>query len=93
MADLLGLQVSERFKSILTIVSIAGLLIGLGITWATLGAEVTALQVADLGLRARDERIELAQDRTEIIALDNQRALSAINAKIDILLEDRRTAP
>jgi uncharacterized membrane protein YphA (DoxX/SURF4 family) len=89
MADLLGVQVSARFKAILTLVACASMLIGLGVTWASLGAQITALQVADMGFATRDSRIELAQERTNIIALENQRTLAAIEAKIDILLKDR----
>jgi hypothetical protein len=95
MGDVLGTTARERMQSVLMIVTIASMLIGLGVTWATLGAEITALQVADVGLRANDTRIDAAQLRTEIVALDNQRALAAIDAKIDILLSerDRRAAP
>ena len=75
-------------------------------SWYVLGARVGALEVADVvsvqrvqtieaGSVSRDLRIEEAQDRTGLIVVENQRALAAIDAKIDILLSDRdrRNAP
>jgi len=89
MADLLGVEISARFRNILTIVAVVSVISVVATGWAVMGARTTALEVADVVLHSADARIELAQERTNLIALDNQQALAAIDAKIDILLGDR----
>lgn len=104
MADILRIKPSDRLRFVVSIITLAGMFVAVIGAWYVLGARVGALEVADTvsaqrvqtieaGSVSRDLRIEEAQDRTEIIVVGNQRALAAIDAKIDILLEDRRTAP
>ena len=103
MADILGakLKPSDRLKLILML---AGTLVTVIGAWYVLGARVGALEVADTvsiqrvqtieaGSVSRDLRIEEAQRGTHEVAIENQRFLAAIDAKLDILLEDRRNAP
>ncbi len=104
MADILSVKLNGRMRLALSIIAIVSALAALIGTGYALQARVGALEVADIvsvqrvqtieaGSVARDLRIEEAQDRTELVVVENQRSLAAIEAKIDILLSDRRTAP
>lgn len=106
MSDILSIKLNGRMRLALSIIGIVSALAALIGTGYALQARVGALEVADVvsvqrvqtieaGSVERDMRIEKAQDRTGLIVVENQRALAAIDAKIDILLSDRdrRTAP
>lgn len=95
MAEILGGKLNNKLGLILNAVAILAIIATLVGGWTLQGARLTALEVADVGFAARDLRIEQAQERTEAIAIENQRSLAAIEAKIDILLSDRdrRKAP
>ncbi len=104
MADILSVKLNGRMRLALSIIAIVSALAALIGTGYALQARVGALEVADIvsvqrvqtieaGSVARDLRIEEAQDRTELVVVENQRSLAAIEAKIDILLSDRRNAP
>ena len=93
MADIIGGKFNNKLVLMLNVVAILAVLATLVGGWTLQGARLTALEVADVAFQTRDLRIEGAQERTNIIAIENQRSLAAIEAKIDILLSDRRTAP
>ena len=103
MADILGakLKPSDRLKLILMLASTLVTVIG---AWYVLGARVGALEVADTvsiqrvqtieaGSVSRDLRIESEQSQMRDVLVELQQGQAAMDAKLDILVGDRRNAP
>ena len=82
----------ERIGTLVTVVTLVTLVFGLGVTWATMTAQVTALDLVDSGLMSRITRLETTIESTNQLALENQRTLATIDAKLDMLLKDWRAS-
>ncbi len=87
------IKLNDKLGLALNLVALLAIIATLVGGWTLQGARLTALEVADVAFQARDLRIEEAQRGTHEVAIENQRSLAAIEAKIDILLSDRRNAP
>lgn len=61
--------------------------------WTTIGARATALERADVAFAERVERIEAEQAQMRDVLVELQQGQAAMDAKLDILVADRRTAP
>ena len=104
MADILSIKLNGRARLALSIIGIVSALAALIGTGYALQARVGALEVADTvsiqrvqtieaGSVSRDLRIESEQSQMRNVLVELQQGQAAMDAKLDILVGDRRNAP
>ena len=80
-------------KLIATLLTLIAVIAAASAAWTTMAGRATALERSDEVLVERVLRIESEQAEMRGVLVVLQQGQAAIDAKIDILLEDRRTAP
>ncbi|KKN29613.1 hypothetical protein LCGC14_0842270 [marine sediment metagenome] len=88
---------TQRLERLLRVVVALLILItaiaGSSAAWTTIGARATALERADVVFTERVERIEAEQAQMRDVLVVLQQGQAGMDAKLDILVGDRRNAP
>ncbi len=80
-------------KLIVILLTLIGLIVAASAAWTTMEARATALERSDEVFMERVLRIESEQAQMRDVLVVLQQGQAAMDAKLDILVGDRRNAP